>query len=277
MTMELLSYKTLRDQGYDGYLLPEAPVKVLQFGEGNFLRAFVDYFIDVMNEKAGFNGKVVLTQPIAPGLAPMINAQEGLYTLFLRGRENGEKVNRKRVISCVKSCNNPYEDFQGLLDQAKNPDLRFLVSNTTEAGIVFDPACKFDDTPPASFPGKLTVFLHQRWQQGLKGFVILSCELIDHNGDELKRCVQEYIKLWGLEDDFAAWVDRENVFCSTLVDRIVTGYPRKEAEAICRELGYQDNIIDTAEVFGFWVIEGPQWIKDEFPFEKAGQIGRAQV
>ena len=270
MTMELLSYKTLRDQGYDGYLLPEAPVKVLQFGEGNFLRAFVDYFIDVMNEKAGFNGKVVLTQPIAPGLAPMINAQEGLYTLFLRGRENGEKVNRKRVISCVKSCNNPYEDFQGLLDQAKNPDLRFLVSNTTEAGIVFDPACKFDDTPPASFPGKLTVFLHQRWQQGLKGFVILSCELIDHNGDELKRCVQEYIKLWGLEDDFAAWVDRENVFCSTLVDRIVTGYPRKEAEAICQELGYQDNIIDTAEVFGFWVIEGPQWIKDEFPFEKAG-------
>ena len=108
-------------------------MKVLQFGEGNFLRAFVDYFIDVMNEKAGFNGKVVLTQPIAPGLAPMINAQEGLYTLFLRGRENGEKVNRKRVISCVKSCNNPYEDFQGLLDQVKNPDLRFLVSNTTEA------------------------------------------------------------------------------------------------------------------------------------------------
>ena len=221
--MEKLSYKTLEAQGYDGYLLKDAPVRVLQFGEGNFLRAFVDYFIDMMNEKAGFNAKVVLTQPIAPGLAPMINEQEGLYTLFLRGRENGQQVNKKRVISCVKSCNNPYEDYQGLLDNAKNPDLRFLVSNTTEAGIVFDPNCKFDDAPPSSFPGKLTVFLHERWKTGLKGFVILSCELIDHNGDELKRCVKEYIKLWKLEDAFAAWVERENVFCSTLVDRIVTG------------------------------------------------------
>ena len=157
--MEKLCYKTLADQGFDGYLLKDAPERVLQFGEGNFLRAFVDYFIDVMNEKAGFNGKVVLTQPIAPGLAPMINEQEGLYTLFLRGRENGEKVNRKRVISCVSRCLNPYEDYQALLDCAKNPDLRFLVSNTTEAGIAFDPACKADDAPPTSFPGKLTAFL----------------------------------------------------------------------------------------------------------------------
>ena len=268
--MEKLSYKTLADQGYDGYLLKEAPERVLQFGEGNFLRAFVDYFIDEMNEKAGFNGKVVLTQPIAPGLAPMINDQEGLYTLFLRGRENGQQVNRKRVISCVSRCINPYEDFQALMDCAKNPDLRFLVSNTTEAGIVFDPACKFDDKPAASFPGKLTQFLYERYQQGLPGFIILSCELIDHNGDELKKCVGQYIDLWGLDEDFRTWAMGENLFCSTLVDRIVTGYPRKEAEAICQELGYQDNIIDTGEVFGFWVIEGPQSIKDEFPFEKAG-------
>ena len=268
--MEKLSYKTLADQGYDGYLLKDAPERVLQFGEGNFLRAFVDYFIDEMNEKAGFNGKVVLTQPIAPGLAPMINDQEGLYTLFLRGREDGQQVNRKRVISCVSRCINPYEDFQALMDCAKNPDLRFLVSNTTEAGIVFDPACKFDDKPAASFPGKLTQFLYERYQQGLPGFIILSCELIDHNGDELKKCVGQYIDLWGLDDDFRTWAMGENLFCSTLVDRIVTGYPRKEAEAICQELGYQDNIIDTGEVFGFWVIEGPQSIKDEFPFEKAG-------
>ncbi len=268
--MEKLSYKTLADQGYDGYLLKEAPERVLQFGEGNFLRAFVDYFIDEMNEKAGFNGKVVLTQPIAPGLAPMINDQEGLYTLFLRGREDGQQVNRKRVISCVSRCINPYEDFQALMDCAKNPDLRFLVSNTTEAGIVFDPACKFDDKPAASFPGKLTQFLYERYQQGLPGFIILSCELIDHNGDELKKCVGQYIDLWGLDEDFRTWAMGENLFCSTLVDRIVTGYPRKEAEAICQELGYQDNIIDTGEVFGFWVIEGPQSIKDEFPFEKAG-------
>ena len=268
--MEKLSYKTLADQGYDGYLLKEAPERVLQFGEGNFLRAFVDYFIDEMNEKAGFNSKVVLTQPIAPGLAPMINDQEGLYTLFLRGREDGQQVNRKRVISCVSRCINPYEDFQALMDCAKNPDLRFLVSNTTEAGIVFDPACKFDDKPAASFPGKLTQFLYERYQQGLPGFIILSCELIDHNGDELKKCVGQYIDLWGLDEDFRTWAMGENLFCSTLVDRIVTGYPRKEAEAICQELGYQDNIIDTGEVFGFWVIEGPQSIKDEFPFEKAG-------
>ena len=268
--MDKLSYKTLAAQGYDGYLLKDAPERVLQFGEGNFLRAFVDFFIDEMNEKAGFNSKVVLSQPIAPGLAPMINDQDGLYTLFLRGRENGEKVNRKRLISCVSRCINPYEDYQALLDCAKNPDLRFLVSNTTEAGIVYDPACKADDTPPTSFPGKLTVFLHERWKLGLPGFIILSCELIDHNGDELHRCVEKYIEQWGLEPEFRAWTEKENVFCSTLVDRIVTGYPRKEAEAICQELGYQDNLLDTGEVFGFWVIEGPQSIKDEFPFEKAG-------
>ncbi len=268
--MEKLSYATLEKQGYDGYLLKEAPERVLQFGEGNFLRAFVDYFIDEMNEKAGFNSKVVLCQPIGPGLAPQINGQDGLYTLFLRGRENGQKVNRKRVVSCVSRCLNPYENYQGLLDCAKNPDLRFLVSNTTEAGIVFDPACKQDDAPPASFPGKLTVFLHERWKLGLRGFIILSCELIDHNGDELRRCVEKYIDLWGMEPDFKAWVERENLFCSTLVDRIVTGYPRAEAESICKELGYQDDILDTGEVFGFWVIEGPQSIKDEFPVEKAG-------
>ena len=268
--MDKLSYAALEQQGYDGYLLKDAPERVLQFGEGNFLRAFVDYFIDEMNEKAGFNSKVVLCQPIAPGLAPQINEQDGLYTLFLRGRENGEQVNRKRVISCVSRCLNPYEDYQALLDCAKNPDLRFLVSNTTEAGIVFDPACKKDDAPPASFPGKLTLFLHERWKLGMKGFIILSCELIDHNGDELKRCVEKYIDLWGLEPEFKAWVEAENLFCSTLVDRIVTGYPRAEAENICKELGYQDNILDTGEVFGFWVIEGPQSIKDEFPFEKAG-------
>ena len=268
--MDKLSYAALEQQGYDGYLLKDAPERVLQFGEGNFLRAFVDYFIDEMNEKAGFDSKVVLCQPIAPGLAPQINGQEGLYTLFLRGRENGEKVNRKRVISCVSRCLNPYEDYQALLDCAKNPGLRFLVSNTTEAGIVYDPACKKDDAPPASFPGKLTLFLHERWKLGMKGFIILSCELIDHNGDELRRCVDQYIDLWGLEPEFKAWVKAENLFCSTLVDRIVTGYPRSEAEDICKELGYQDNLLDTGEVFGFWVIEGPQSIKDEFPFEKAG-------
>ena len=268
--MEKLSYQTLKKQEYDGYLLEEAPVKVLQFGEGNFLRAFVDYFIDVMNEESGFNGKVTIVQPIAQGLSDMINEQDGLYTLFLRGRENGKKVNHKRIISCVENCLNPYEEYGAYLDCAKNPELRFLVSNTTEAGIVFENDCKLEDRPAKSFPGKLTQFLYERHQLGLDGFVILSCELIEHNGEELKKCVQQYIELWNLGADFSNWVEHENIFCSTLVDRIVTGYPRGEAEEICKEAGYQDNLIDTGEVFGFWVIEAPQSVKEEFPFEKAG-------
>jgi len=268
--MNKLSYKTLDEIGYDGYLLKDAPEKVLQFGEGNFLRAFVNHFIDEMNEKAGFNGKVVVTQPIAQGLANMINEQDGLYTLFLRGSENGQKVNNKRVISCISRCLNPYEDYDALMDCANNPDLRFIVSNTTEAGITYDSSCKFEDKPASSFPGKLTAFLYKRYQNKLPGFIILSCELIDHNGDELRKCVHQYIDQWGLDNDFRLWVDKDNIFCSTLVDRIVPGYPRAEAENICKELGYQDNLIDTAECFGFWVIEGPQSIKDEFPVDIAG-------
>ena len=268
--MEKISYKTLEAIGYDGYLLKDAPEKVLQFGEGNFLRAFVDYFFDVMNEKAGFNGKVVVTQPIGHGLADMVNDQDGLYTLFLRGSENGQKVNRKRVISALSRCLNPYNDYDKLMDCAKNPDLRFIVSNTTEAGIAYDPECKLEDVPPASFPGKLTVFLYERFKNKLPGFIILSCELIDHNGDELRKCVHQYIDQWELPNEFRMWVDSDNIFCSTLVDRIVPGYPRAAASDICKELGYEDNLIDTGEVFGFWVIEGPQEIKRELPIDQAG-------
>ncbi len=268
--MEKLSYKLLKETGYDGFLMGDAPEKVLQFGEGNFLRAFVDYFIDMLNEKTGFNGKVVLCQPIEQGLSDMINDQEGLYTLFLRGQENGEKVNKKRVISSVSRCLNPYREFDKFMECAANPDIRFIVSNTTEAGIAYNPACKLEDKPASSFPGKLTQLLYERFQKKLPGFIILSCELIDRNGDELLRCVKKYIEQWGLSDEFLSFVENENVFCSTLVDRIVPGYPRAEADAICEELGYKDNLIDTAEVFGAWVIEGPQSIKDEFPVDKAG-------
>lgn len=272
--MEKLCYETLEKQGYDGYLLKEAPERVMQFGEGNFLRAFVDYFIDMMNEKAGFNSKVVLCQPIAPGLADMINEQEGLYTLFLRGFENGKKVNDKRVISCVSRCLNPYKNYDEVLACAENPDMRYIACNTTEAGIAYDPACQFTDVPADSYPGKLTQFLYRRFEKFGKtagrGFVILSCELIDNNGKELEKCVLQYAKQWNLGEEFINWIETENVFCSTLVDRIVTGYPRNEAAAICEELGYQDNIIDTGEIFGFWVIEGPDSLKSELPFDKAG-------
>lgn len=272
--MELLTYKTLNDQNYAGYLLPDAPERVLQFGEGNFLRAFVDYFIDVANETCNFNTKVVLTQPIAPGLAPQINAQEGLYTLYLRGFENGQKKTEKRVISCVSRCINPYEDYAALLACAHNPELRYLVSNTTEAGIVHESESKFDDAPPKSFPAKLTRFLYERWTafSGApdKGFVILSCELIDNNGKELQRCVEAYMADWNLPEAFVQWVGEANLFCSTLVDRIVTGYPRAEAAALNAENGYEDNLLDTGELFGFWVIEGPDSLKEELPFAKAG-------
>lgn len=277
--MDTLSYKTLEKIGYDGYLLKDAPERVLQFGEGNFLRAFVDYFIDMMNEKAGFNSKVVLVQPIANKeggfkLNEVINSQDGLYDLYLRGFQDGKKVNDKRVISCVSRCLNVYSDYQKVMDCAANPDLRFIVCNTTEAGIAYDESCKYEDCPASTYPAKLTKFMHERFlkfgnQKG-KGFIILACELIDDNGKKLEEYVLKYAQDWNLGEEFINWIKQENIFCSTLVDRIVTGYPRNEAEQINNENGYIDNIIDTGEIFGFWVIEGPQSIKDEFPCEKAG-------
>ncbi len=221
--MEKLNYEVLKKSGYDGYILGKgaAPVKVLQFGEGNFLRAFVDYWFDMSNELAGWNGKVALVQPIAQGLTDLINEQEGLYTLYLRGSENGEKVNRKRVISVVDACYNPYKDWEAVKAIARSKDLEYVASNTTEAGIVYDPDSKFDQVPPVSFPAKLTVLLYERFKAGQKGVTILSCELIDNNGQELRKCVLKHIEDWGLGEDFRNWVENENLFCSTLVDRIV--------------------------------------------------------
>ena len=270
--MERLNYKTLEARGYDGFLLKDAPERVLQFGEGNFLRAFAEDFLDQMNEKTGFNGKVVLVQPRGghPDAADRFTEQDGLYTLILRGRENGKPVERRRVISCVSRCLDPKRDWSALLECAENPDLRFIISNTTEAGIVFDPSCTLYDAPPASFPAKLTAFLYRRWKLGGKGFLILSCELIDHNGDELKKCVLQYCDLWKLEAEFAAWTEAENLFCSTLVDRIVTGSPRDALPGFWENLGYEDRLLDTGEVFAAWVIEGPQALREELPFEAAG-------
>ncbi|MBR0202805.1 MAG: altronate oxidoreductase, partial [Synergistaceae bacterium] len=219
--MALLNYDVLAKSGYNGFVLRDAPEKVMQFGEGNFLRAFVDYFFDVANEKAGFNGKVVLVQPIASGLTEMINNQQGLYTLYLRGSEKGSKVDLKRVISSCSRALNPYapEGWQKVLELARSPELEIVVSNTTEAGIVYDGACKFDDVPPSSFPAKLTRVLFERFKAGLDGLVILSCELIDNNGKELLNCVNKYIASWGLDEAFKKWVNEKNIFCSTLVDR----------------------------------------------------------
>ena len=272
--MEQLCYETLEKAGYTGYLLKNAPERVLQFGEGNFLRAFADYWFDMANEKAGWNGKCVLVQPIAQGLTQLINRQEGLYTLYLRGRQNGEKVDVKRVISSVSRCLNPYEkqDYDAMMDVAAGEALEYIVSNTTEAGIVYAPSCRLEDCPPASFPAKLTQVLLHRWRAGRPGVVVLSCELIDNNGKELLRCVNQYIKQWGLEEGFARWVNGDCTFCSTLVDRIVPGRIRDAAEAarLEDENGYRDALIDVGEVFGVWNIEGPEWLAEKLPFRAAG-------
>jgi tagaturonate reductase len=270
--MEQLNYEVLKKTGYDGYILEKAPEKVMQFGEGNFLRAFVDDFFDIANEKAGFNGKVVLIQPIAQGLTELINKQEGLYTLYLRGSEKGVKVDDKRVISAVSRCINPYGEWDKVLEMAKSDDLEIIVSNTTEAGIVHDTESAFDQAPPVSFPAKLTRLLYERFTAGKPGIVMLSCELIDNNGKELLKCVNQYIDDWKLSEDFRRWVNEENIFCSTLVDRIVPGRIRdpKEVEALAAANGYDDPLTDVGEVFGIWVIEGPDGLEDRLPFKKAG-------
>ena len=272
--METLNYEVLKKSGYDGYILRDAPEKVLQFGEGNFLRAFVDYWFDLANEKAGWNGKCVLVQPIAPGLAKMINEQEGLYTLYLRGSENGRKVDDKRVISSVSRCLNPYEkeDYEKMMAVAASDDLEIIVSNTTEAGIVYDPACQKDDCPPSSFPAKLTQVLYHRYQAGKKGILMLACELIDDNGKQLLKCVNQYIDQWGLEDGFKKYVNEECTFCGSLVDRIVPGRIRdpKEVAELEEKNGYADPLTDVGEVFGVWVIEGDPKLNDVLPFRKAG-------
>ncbi len=272
--MELLNYDVLAKSGYDGYVLKDAPIRVLQFGEGNFMRAFVDYFFDISNEKAGFNGKVALVQPISQGLTKLINDQEGLYTLYLRGSENGQKVDAKRVISACNCCLNPYDkaDYDRIMEIAESDDLDIIASNTTEAGIAYDPSCNFEDVPANSFPGKLTQVLYRRYKAGKKGIVVLSCELIDNNGKELLKCVNQYIDQWKLEDEFKNWVNNDNIFCSTLVDRIVPGRIRdpKEVEVLEEANGYHDELIDVGEIFGVWIIEGPEGLEDRLPFKKAG-------
>ena len=279
--METLNYKVLEQTGYHGYILKDAPVKVMQFGEGNFLRAFVDYFYDIANEKAGYNGKVKLVQPIGnfPQMADWINEQEGLYTLYLRGSEKGQKVDAKRVISCVSDCVCPYVDdkWDDVLALARSEELETVVSNTTEAGIAYTQGdSAFDQVPPNSFPAKLTRVLYERYKafQGAadKGLVILSCELIDNNGKELKKCCNNYAKDWNLEAEFIDWMNEANTFCSTLVDRIVPGRIRdqKELAALEEANGYHDTVLDVGEVFGVWVIEGPAGLEDKLPFKKAG-------
>jgi len=248
--------------------------RIIQFGEGNFLRAFVDWIVDDMNDKLDFNTSAVLVQPIEKGMVDKINEQDGLYTLVLRGLKNGEACEEAKVIKSVSRGLNPYADCESFLSLADNPDMRFIVSNTTEAGIVFSADDKFENSPAKTFPGKLTQLLYRRFKSFTgdiaKGFIIMPCELIDRNGDNLKKAVVQYVEKWGLGQAFLSWVIEANVFCNTLVDRIVPGYPASTAKAIEEKQGYEDGLIVEAEHFHLWVIEGPQWIKEEWPTEKAG-------
>ncbi len=241
---------------------------VIQFGEGGFLRGFVDYFFQKLKEKGMFDGSVVIVQPIEKGMCEMLSQQNCEYNLFLRGIDDGKVVDEHTHIDVISRCVNPYTDNDAYLALAENPDFRFIVSNTTEAGIQFVEDNKFEDVPARSFPGKLTQLLYRRFKLGLKGFIILSCELIDHNGEELEKCCLQYAELWNLGEDFKKWLTTENDFCSTLVDRIVTGFPREEHKALCERIGQQDNMMDTAEIFHLWVIQGDH--EDELPLKKAG-------
>ena len=251
----------------------ERPIKVIQFGEGNFLRAFVDYMIDVANEAGVFDGSIAIVKPISFGSLEMFEKQDNLYTVVLRGKENGDTVNDSRIVTSVSKvmdCKDDYEDYMAL---AKLETLRFVVSNTTEAGIVLDKNDSMDGLP-ATYPGKLTKFLYERYLafdgDMNKGLIILPVELIENNGGKLKECVLALCDCWKLPAEFKAWLEEACVFCSTLVDRIVTGYPRNEVAAICEELGYQDNLVDVGEPFGLWVIESDKDISQEFPLDKAG-------
>ena len=241
---------------------------VMQFGEGGFLRGFVDYFFHKLREKGLYDGKIVVIQPIEKGMVDVLNDQNGEYNLFLRGIQDGEVVNEHTHITSISRGINPYTHFEDYMALAENPDLRVIVSNTTEAGIEYLGTEKLTDAPAKSYPAKLTQFLYKRFQSGLKGFILLPCELIDNNADNLKACILKYADLWELGDAFKNWIETENDFCNTLVDRIVTGYPRDEVEELTKKIGYTDNLIDTAEIFHLWVIEGHH--EDELPFNKAG-------
>ena len=248
--------------------------KVIQFGEGNFLRAFIEWIIWKTNQKTDFNASVVVVQPIDRGMVDMLNEQDGLYHLNLQGLLDGKPVDSIDLIDVISRGINPYRDFQDYLKLAEQPEMRFIISNTTEAGIAFDPACKFTDAPASSYPGKLVQLLYHRYEcfKGdlSKGFIIFPCELIFLNGKHLKECIYQYIELWKLGEDFKNWFEKAcGVYC-TLVDRIVPGYPRDNAAELCERAGYEDHLLDKAEIFHLWVIEAPKEVAKEFPADKAG-------
>ncbi len=244
--------------------------RIIQFGEGNFLRGFVDWFIQGLNEKTDFDSSVVVVQPLPTGMCDKINECGCRYHLDLRGIKDGNATEEISEITCISRCINPYSSFEDYLALAKIPEMRFIFSNTTEAGISFDDTNKLSDTPAVSYPGKLTQLLYERFKLNLPGFIVIACELIDYNGKALLECVKKYIKLWDLPADFEAWLDKECVFCSSLVDRIVTGFPKENPQEFFDKIGKVDEIFDTAEIYHFWAISGMNGYENELPLDKLG-------
>ncbi len=262
--------KSLNRKDFPG---PRYPTRVIQFGEGNFLRAFIDWQLDLLNEQTDLAAGVTIIRPINTEFPPSLNIQDGLYTTAIRGLdERGEAVSEARIIRSVNNEINPWQDFAGYLALARNPAIAFVFSNTTEAGISYHAGDRPDDKPPVSFPAKLTQLLFERFRHfngaADKGWTIIPCELIDYNGEALKALVLRYAEEWQLPAAFRDWVETANTFCSTLVDRIVTGYPREEAEKLEAELGYHDAFLDTAEYFWLFVIQGPQALAKTLRLER---------
>lgn len=261
---------TLNRRDFPGARYPE---RIIQFGEGNFLRAFVDWQIDLLNEHTDLNAGVVIVRPIQSDFPPSLSTQDGLYTTIIRGlNEEGEAVSDARLIRSVNREISVYSQYDEFLKLAHNPEMRFVFSNTTEAGIGYHAGDKFDDAPAVSYPAKLTRLLFERFTHfngaADKGWIIIPCELIDYNGDALRELVLRYAQEWALPAAFIAWLNNANTFCSTLVDRIVTGYPRDEVAELEAGLGYHDSFLDTAEHFYLFVIQGPKSLSAELRLDK---------
>lgn len=262
--------QTLNRQNFPGRRHTD---RVIQFGEGNFLRAFIDWQLDLLNEHTDLDAGVVVVRPIDTDFPPSLNEQDGLYTTIVRGlNERGEAVRETRLTRSVNREISVYHQFDEFLALARDANIRLVFSNTTEAGICYHAADRVTDTPPASFPAKLTRLLFERFRHfdgaADKGWILLPCELIDYNGAALKELVLRYAREWQLPEAFTVWLSEHNTFCSTLVDRIVTGYPRAEAEALQQLLGYRDAFLDTAEYFYLLVIQGPAWLAQALRLDK---------
>lgn len=250
------------------------PVKILQFGNGNFLRGFTDWMIQKSNQANVFDGDIHSVQVHSKSGNNSMKDQDCLFHVIEQGLKKGELVQESTLVTCVAGITNVFEDYEEYLKLGENPDLRFVVSNTTEAGIVFDPTDSSSDSISKTFPGKLTALLYHRFKtfngDASKGLIFLPCELIEGNGEVLKECIQKYISFWKLPTAFSEWIDWKNIFCNTLVDRIVPGFPKGSIHEIQENLGYKDEMAVMVEPYHFWAIEGVGVVKEEFPLDKAG-------